>query len=154
MSDLAHLKIWNDPAIRDSLSWYLNVAENRRPAKFRIAATLATQTDPAASSEDTLWAELERLTPVFLGRWRAIRAGAPLPATTDGPRLREIGGGVMLTVMQIARRIPWVIMGLILAGGLLHFFGPAELERDELIVIGALIVGLICFQVWLRRRGV
>jgi hypothetical protein len=47
-----------------------------------------------------------------------------------------------------------VIMGLILAGGLLHFFGPAELERDELIVIGALIVGLICFQVWLRRRGV
>jgi len=60
----------------------------------------------------------------------------------------------MLTVMQIARRIPWVIMGLILVGGLLHLFGPAELERDELIVIGALIVGLICFQVSFRRRGV
>ena len=60
----------------------------------------------------------------------------------------------MLTVMQIARRIPWIVMGLILAAGLLHFFGPAELERAELIVIGALIVGLICFQVWLRRRGV
>ena len=42
MSDLAHLEIWADPAIRDSLSWYLEVAENRRPAKFRIAATLAT----------------------------------------------------------------------------------------------------------------
>ena len=41
MSDLAHLKIWDDPAIRDSLSWYLEVAENRRPAKFRIAATVA-----------------------------------------------------------------------------------------------------------------
>ena len=51
MSDLAHLKIWDDPAIRDSLSWYLDVAENRRPAKFRIAATLATQIDPVASSE-------------------------------------------------------------------------------------------------------
>jgi hypothetical protein len=37
---------------------------------------------------------------------------------------------------------------------LLHLFGPAELERGELIVIGALIVALICFQVWLRRRGV
>ena len=60
----------------------------------------------------------------------------------------------MLTVTQIARRIPWVIMGLILVGGLLHFFGPAELESGELIVIGALIVALICFQVWLRRRGV
>ena len=60
----------------------------------------------------------------------------------------------MLTVMQIARRIPWVIMGLILAAGLLHLFGPAELETAELIVIGVLIIGLICFQVWLRRRGV
>jgi len=63
MSDLAHLKIWDDPAIRDSLSWYLDVAENRRPAKFRIAATLATQIDPLASREDALWAELDRLTP-------------------------------------------------------------------------------------------
>jgi hypothetical protein len=62
-----------------------------------------------------------------------------------------LGGGelAMLTVTQIARRIPWLIMGLILVGGLLHLFGPAEL-----IVIGALIVALICFQVWLRRRGV
>ena len=47
MGDLARLRIWDDPAIRDSLSWYLAVAENRRPAKFRIAATLATQLDPA-----------------------------------------------------------------------------------------------------------
>ena len=68
MSDLAHLKIWDDPAIRNSLSWYLDVAENRRPAKFRIAATLATEIDPHASTEDALWAELDRLTPIF---WRA-----------------------------------------------------------------------------------
>jgi hypothetical protein len=60
----------------------------------------------------------------------------------------------MLTAMQIGRRIPWVIMGLVLVGGLLHFFGPAELERNELIVIGASIVALICFQVWFGRRGV
>ena len=63
MSDLEHLKIWDDPAIRDALSWYLDVAENRRPAKFRIAATLATQIDLVASSENALWAELDRLTP-------------------------------------------------------------------------------------------
>ena len=86
-----------------------------------------------------------------MGEGQKTRKRLPLSV-----RLRKIGGGelAMLTVMQIARRIPWVIMGLIQAGGLLHFFGPAELERDELIVIGALIVGLICFQVWLRRRGV
>src|SRR5215472_17860384 len=90
MSDLARLRIWDDPAIRDALSWYLDVAENRRPAKFRIAATLATQIDPVASSENALWAELDRLTPTFLERWQAIRAGAPLPATADGPTLLEV----------------------------------------------------------------
>jgi len=77
MSDLAHLKIWDDPAIRDSLSWYLEVAENRRPAKFRIAATLATNIDPVASSEEALWAELDRLTPIFVRRWQARSGRAP-----------------------------------------------------------------------------
>jgi putative pyruvate formate lyase activating enzyme len=76
MSDLARLGIWDDPAIRDGLSWYLAVAENKRPAKFRIAATLPTQLDPATSGEEALWAELDRLTPIFLTRWQAIRAGA------------------------------------------------------------------------------
>src|SRR5215472_12930623 len=76
MSDLAKLKIWNDPAIRSALSWYLDVAENRRPAKFRIAATIATPLDLAASSEAALWTELDRLTPIFLDRWEATRAGA------------------------------------------------------------------------------
>jgi putative pyruvate formate lyase activating enzyme len=45
MSDLAKLRIWDDPAIHAALAWYLNVAENRRPAKFRIAATVATGLD-------------------------------------------------------------------------------------------------------------
>jgi putative pyruvate formate lyase activating enzyme len=42
MSDFAKLKIREDAAIGGRLSWYLDVAENRRPAKFRIAATVAT----------------------------------------------------------------------------------------------------------------
>ena len=90
MSDLADLRIWEDPAICSALSWYLDVAENRRPAKFRIAATVATQLDPAVSSEDALWAELDRLTPIFLARWHAIRAGAPLPQAVEGPSLLEL----------------------------------------------------------------
>ena len=40
MSDLARLGIWDDPAIRDGLSWYLAVAENRRLAKFLIAGLI------------------------------------------------------------------------------------------------------------------
>ena len=107
MSDLAHLKIWDDPAIRDSLSWYLDVAENRRPAKFRIAATLATQIDPVASSEDALWAELDRLTPIFLGRWQAIRAGAPLPATAEGPSLLELCRELAYRMLTHCNFCPW-----------------------------------------------
>jgi len=49
MSDLTRLTVWDDPAICGALSWYMAVAENRRPAKFRIAATVATKLDPAAS---------------------------------------------------------------------------------------------------------
>src|SRR5215472_3882344 len=79
MSGLTKLGIWNDPAIRDALSWYLAVAENRRPAKFRIAATVPAGLDLSASSEEALWAELEHLTGIFLERWQAIRNGAPLP---------------------------------------------------------------------------
>jgi Co/Zn/Cd efflux system component len=55
----------------------------------------------------------------------------------------------MLTVRQASRLIPWVIVGLIVFGALLHFFGPAELETDELIVIGLLILVLVGFRVWL-----
>jgi putative pyruvate formate lyase activating enzyme len=49
------------------------VAENQRPAKFRIAATLVTALDPCESTEDALWAEFDRLTPIF---FRAL-AGDP-----------------------------------------------------------------------------
>jgi hypothetical protein len=59
----------------------------------------------------------------------------------------------MMTVTQTTRLIAWVIVGLIVLGILLYLFGPAALRTDELIVIGLLIIGLIWFQVWLRRRG-
>jgi putative pyruvate formate lyase activating enzyme len=72
MSDLAKLKIWDDPVIRGALSWYLDVAENRRPAKFRVAATIGTPLDLPICSEDALWAELNRLTSVFLTRYHAV----------------------------------------------------------------------------------
>ena len=95
------------PAIRDGLSWYLAVAENRRPAKFRIAATLPTQLDPATSAEEALWAELDRLTPIFLARWQAIRAGAPLPATADGPSLLELCRELAYRMLSHCNFCPW-----------------------------------------------
>jgi hypothetical protein len=58
----------------------------------------------------------------------------------------------MMTVTQTTRLLAWVIVGLIVLGILLYLFGPAALRTDELIVIGLLIIALIWFQVWLRRR--
>jgi putative pyruvate formate lyase activating enzyme len=107
MSDLARLGIWDDPAIRDGLSWYLAVAENRRPAKFRIAATLATQLDPATSGEEALWTEYDRLMPIFIARWQAIRAGAPLPATADGPSLLELCRELAYRMLTHCNFCPW-----------------------------------------------
>jgi putative pyruvate formate lyase activating enzyme len=107
MSDLAQLRIWDDPAICDALSWYLDVAENRRPGKFRIAATIATQLDPAASSEDALWAELDRLTPSFLARWREIRAGARLAPAADGPSLLELCRELAYRMLAHCNFCPW-----------------------------------------------
>ena len=107
MSDLAKLRIWEDPAIRGALSWYLDVAENRRPAKFRIAATVTTELDLAASSEDVLWAELDRVTPIFLARWQAIRAGAPLLPAADGPSLLELCRELAYRMLAHCNFCPW-----------------------------------------------
>jgi putative pyruvate formate lyase activating enzyme len=107
MAELGRLRIWQDPAIRDALSWYLDVAENRRPAKFRIAATVAAQLDPAASSESALWTELDRLTPVFLARWKAIRAGASLPEAADGPSLLELCRELAYRMLAHCNFCPW-----------------------------------------------
>jgi putative pyruvate formate lyase activating enzyme len=107
MSDLGRLRVWKDPAIRAALSWYLDVAENRRPAKFRIAATLASELDPAISAENALWAELDRLTPIFLARWRAIRAGAPLPRAAEGPSLLELCRELSYRMLAHCNFCPW-----------------------------------------------
>ena len=107
MSDLARLRIWDDPAIRDGLSWYLAVAENKKPAKFRIAAILPTQLDPATSGEEALWAELDRLTPIFLARRQAIRAGASSPPTADGPSLLELCRQLAYRMLAHCNFCPW-----------------------------------------------
>jgi len=107
MSDLARLRVWDDPAIRGALSWYRDVADNRRPAKFRIAATIATPLDLAASGEDALWAELDRLTPLFLARWREIRAGARLPQQADGPSLLELCRALAYRMLAHCNFCPW-----------------------------------------------
>jgi putative pyruvate formate lyase activating enzyme len=107
MGQLDRLRIWDDPAIREALAWYLDVAENRRPAKFRIAATVGVNIDPPAATEDALWAELDRLTPSFLARWKAIRAGAALPKSADGPSLLEVCRELAYRMLAHCNFCPW-----------------------------------------------
>jgi putative pyruvate formate lyase activating enzyme len=107
MSGLAQLSVWNDPAVRDALSWYLAVAENRRPAKFRIAATVATDLDLSMCGEEALWAELDCLTGIFLERWQAIRDGAPLPPEADGPSLLELCRELAYRMLAHCNFCPW-----------------------------------------------
>ena len=78
-----------------------------RPAKFRIAATVPMNFDPAAASEDALWAELDRLTQNFLARWEAIRAGAPLPEPADGPSLLELCRELAYRMLAHCNFCPW-----------------------------------------------
>jgi hypothetical protein len=59
----------------------------------------------------------------------------------------------MMTTTQTGRLVVWVIAGLIVVGILLYFFGPVEMRTDEIIVVSLVILGLICFLVWLRWRG-
>ena len=85
MSPFGELWIWNTPALRDCLAWYLDVADNRRPAKFPIATTVPVSVDLDAEGTDGLWAELERLTPQFLDRLDAVRGRAFLTWSRPSP---------------------------------------------------------------------
>lgn len=70
------LWVWDDPALATSPRWYREVAANRRPAKFRIAATIPVAVELAPATEAALWGELDRLAPACLERWQRVRAGA------------------------------------------------------------------------------
>ena len=91
MSAFERLWVWNDPALRRRLGWYLAVAENRKPAKFRIARTVPVSLSLPEASEGVLWDELARLTPVFLERLGRIRdEGAPLGPASPRPHLLDL----------------------------------------------------------------
>ncbi len=91
MSDFDQLWVWSDRAIADSLRWYREVAENRKPAKFRIARTIPTAMALETVPETALWDELERLTPLFLARWQSIREGGEaLPESPPGFSLLDL----------------------------------------------------------------
>ncbi len=93
MSSIGDLWIWHDSQLSDHLSWYRDVADNRRPAKFRIAASTPvaqTHQDLEEASEASLWTELDRLTSEFMTRFSDIRAGSLPPMDFAEPSLLDL----------------------------------------------------------------
>jgi putative pyruvate formate lyase activating enzyme len=106
VSDFGSLSVWQDSSIRGALSWYLAVAENRRPAKFRIAATLATTSilrHVARKPYGPSSTGLRR----FVERWQAIRAGALLPEAAEGPSLLELCRELTYRMLAHCNFCPW-----------------------------------------------
>ena len=91
MSDLSDLGIWREPDLAGRMSWYRAVADNRAPAKFRIARRIAAEVSLRAPEEE-LWAELDRRMPDFLELRGRVRAGeAELPfAQGPAPSLLDL----------------------------------------------------------------
>jgi putative pyruvate formate lyase activating enzyme len=101
MTDFEQLWVWRDPALARSLGWYTAVAANRKPAKFRIAATIPVSLALEDASEQALWEELDRLTPAFLSRWSDVRdAGAGLAPRTPSASL-----------LDLCRELAWRMLG-------------------------------------------
>ena len=106
MSDLAQLKIWDDPAIRDGLSWYLAVAENRRPAKFRIAATLPPSSIPHVQRGGALG----RARPPDADISRKVAGdpgGRAIAGHADGPSLLELCRELAYRMLAHCNFCPW-----------------------------------------------
>lgn len=72
MGQLDRLWIWEEPDLKGQLAWYRQVADNRMPAKFRIAQCVPVDVSLAADEPD-LWQALEEKTAVFLDLWQQIR---------------------------------------------------------------------------------
>jgi putative pyruvate formate lyase activating enzyme len=90
MPDFDRLWVWQEPALAGSLGWYRQVAANRMPAKFVIAATIPVAV-PMSAAEEDLWVELDRLAPIFLRRRQSIREHeSSLDMRGGGPSLLDL----------------------------------------------------------------
>ncbi|GBD44304.1 hypothetical protein HRbin40_01789 [bacterium HR40] len=108
MQPFERLWIWREERVARALSWYRQVATDRMPAKFRICATIPAGLEPASADERALSAELDRLTPFFLARLRAIREGRePLGAPAAGPSLLEVCASLAARMLERCTFCRW-----------------------------------------------
>lgn len=59
------LRVWQNPSVRERLSWYYDVMTDRRPAKFLVCKRIPVDVDLKAADEAGLWREHHRAAVAF-----------------------------------------------------------------------------------------
>ncbi|MEM4314778.1 MAG: radical SAM protein [Nitrososphaerota archaeon] len=75
MGYFAALDVWSAPEIRDRLSWYYNVSNNLKPAKYLICRRIAVGDNIQGLSEGELWQLHDRASIEFHKIYRQIKNG-------------------------------------------------------------------------------
>lgn len=65
--------VWQDPVVRDRLSWYYNVLRDLKPAKFLMCKQIACSQNPRMMTEAQLWDRHEKLHTEFRKALNLIR---------------------------------------------------------------------------------
>jgi putative pyruvate formate lyase activating enzyme len=69
------LSCWEDPVVRERLSWYHQVMLNQRPAKFLICKSIPTDLVLEEANEERLWEEHAKLAGEFKVLLRKVVEG-------------------------------------------------------------------------------
>lgn len=69
--------VWNDPIVKEKLSWYYLVMRNEKPAKFIVARAIESPINPYDEliSMEELWSLHEKLSIIFRQKLELIRHG-------------------------------------------------------------------------------
>jgi len=84
------LGIGDDPNWRRRFDWYLGVADNRIPAKFRLAASIPIDFEPAAAPTADLRKHLAAVTTTHGDFCRSAFDGKGAPLATGEPSLLSL----------------------------------------------------------------
>ncbi len=106
-TDFDRLYVWQQERVARALSWYREVAADRQPAKFRIAATIPAGIDLEGADREALQQALERATPRFLARWRAIREGREALGSRISPSLVDLCQALAMRMLALCTFCRW-----------------------------------------------
>ncbi len=99
----AFSRLWIWERVGNCLPWYLDVASNKKPAKYLISGRIPCEFDLSEPSDDELWMEHQRGTEVFLDAWEGIREGEIHLEDLPRPQTSLVDLSVELTLRMLRR---------------------------------------------------